>query len=276
MILDYIVWTFDPVAFSLFGLEVRWYGVIFASIFGVGLYILGKMFKHEGLNDNSLADSIFWYVALGVFIGARLGHCFFYEPYYYLTHPLEILAVRDGGLASHGAAVCVPIALWILSRKKKISFWYIVDRVVVILAFGAVFIRTGNLFNSEIYGHPTTLPWGFIFANNGETLPKHPTQIYESLSYLILFITLFTYFWRKKGKIANGMLLGYFLIGCFGARFFIEFLKENQEGIDQHLKVLDMGQLLSIPLIIAGIVVLFLARKKKFGVGASSKTIAVK
>ncbi len=269
MILDYIIWTLDPVAFSIFGLEVRWYGVMFALVFGIGLYILNKMLKREG-SDPAIADSLFWYVAIGLFLGLRLGHCFFYDPMYYLTHPLKILAIREGGLASHGGAIGAIIAIWLLSRKKKISFWYLVDRVVVIAIFGGIFIRMGNLFNSEIYGHPTTLPWGFIFANNGETLPKHPTQIYEALSYLLIFIALFTYFWRKKGNIANGVLFGWFLIGCFGARFFIEFLKENQEGIDQQLKILDMGQLLSIPFIIAGIVILFLAHKKKFGVGISN------
>jgi prolipoprotein diacylglyceryl transferase len=262
MIQNYIVWTFDPVAFSLFGLEVRWYGVMFAVAFGLGLYILDKMLKREGA-PTAIVDNLFWYVAIGIFAGARLGHCFFYEPMYFITHPLEIFAVRDGGLASHGAAIGALIAIWLLARKKKLSFWYLVDRAVVLIALGGVFVRIGNLFNSEIYGHPTTLPWGFIFANNGEMLPKHPTQIYEALCYLILFVGLFCYYWKKKGHFNNGILLGWFFIGCFGARFIIEFLKENQEGIDQQLQNIDMGQLLSIPFIAAGIIILLLAHRNK-------------
>jgi prolipoprotein diacylglyceryl transferase len=262
MIKNYIVWTFDPVAFSLLGLEVRWYGIMFALAFGLGFYILNKMLKREGA-PTIIAENLFWYVAIGVFIGARLGHCFFYEPMYYITHPLEILAVRDGGLASHGAAIGTLIAIWLLSRKKKLSFWYLVDRVVVLIALGGVFVRMGNLFNSEIYGYQTPLPWGFLFANNGETVPKHPTQIYEALCYLILFAGLFFYYWKKRGHFNNGVLFGWFLIGCFGARFFIEFLKEHQEGIDQQLQNIDMGQILSIPFIIAGIIILLLAHRKR-------------
>ncbi|MDR1974241.1 MAG: prolipoprotein diacylglyceryl transferase [Bacteroidales bacterium] len=262
MELNYIIWTFDPVAFSIFGLEIRWYGIMFALAFGLGFYILGKMLKREQA-PQSIADSLFWYVAIGIFIGARLGHCFFYEPAYYLAHPLKILAVRDGGLASHGAAIGTLIAIWLLSHKKKLSFWYLVDRVVVLVALGGFFVRMGNLFNSEIYGTPTTLAWGFIFADNGETIPKHPTQIYEALSYLMLFAGLFYYYWKKKGHFTKGILFGWFLIGCFGARFIIEFFKEHQEGIDQQLQSIDMGQILSIPFIIAGIAILILARKNK-------------
>ncbi|MDR0619986.1 MAG: prolipoprotein diacylglyceryl transferase [Bacteroidales bacterium] len=262
MVENYIVWTFDPVAFSLFGLEVRWYGVMFALAFGLGFYILGKMLKHEGA-PVAIADSLFWSVAIGVFVGARLGHCFFYEPMEYIKHPLEILAVRDGGLSSHGGGIGMLITIWLLSRRKKLSFWYLMDRVVVIIAFGGVLIRMGNLFNSEIYGHATSLPWGFLFVRNHEAVPKHPTQIYEALCYFILFLGLFFYYWKKKGRFNTGILFGWFLTGCFSARFLIEFIKEHQEGIDQQLQSINMGQLLSIPFIVAGITILLLARKKR-------------
>lgn len=257
--LNYITWNFDPTAFTVFGLEIRWYGVMFVCAFLGGWFLLTKIFKKEG-KDPELSDILLWYVAIAIIIGARLGHCLFYEPSYYLSHPIEILKIRDGGLASHGAAICAPIALWMVSRRYKISFWYLLDRVVLTVALGAFFVRMGNLFNSEIYGHATTLPWGFIFERNGETLPKHPTQIYEALSYLILFFCLLGYYHHKKGKIRNGSLFGWFLIGCFGMRFLIEFLKEVQVEWESAY-TLDMGQMLSIPFILIGIIVLILSKR---------------
>lgn len=261
--LNFIHWNFDPVAFTVFGLEIRWYGVMFMLTFLFGWWILNRIFKREGRNPE-LADVLLWYVAIAVIIGARLGHCLFYDPQYYLSHPVEILKIRDGGLASHGAAISIPIALWLVARKYQVSVWYLLDRVVLVVALGGLFIRTGNLFNSEIYGHATSLPWGFIFERNGETLPKHPTQIYEALTYFAIFIILFSYYWRKKGKIPSGELFGWFLILCFGMRFMIEFLKEVQEEWESAY-LLDMGQMLSIPFVLLGIVVLILAKKGVLG-----------
>ncbi|MDE7073064.1 MAG: prolipoprotein diacylglyceryl transferase, partial [Bacteroidales bacterium] len=163
--LNFVIWNFNPLAFSLFGLEIRWYGIMFALTFITGWFILNRMMKQEGRNPE-IADVLLWYVAIAVIIGARLGHCLFYDPAYYLSHPVEILKIRDGGLASHGAAISIPIALWLVSRKYKLSFWYLLDRVVIVVALGGLFIRTGNLMNSEIYGHVTSLPWGFIFVHN--------------------------------------------------------------------------------------------------------------
>lgn len=228
-----------------------------------GWWILNRIFKREGRNPE-LADVLLWYVAIAVIIGARLGHCLFYDPQYYLSHPVEILKIRDGGLASHGAAISIPIALWLVARKYRVSIWYLLDRVVLVVALGGLFIRTGNLFNSEIYGHVTSLPWGFIFERNGETLPKHPTQIYEALTYFAIFLILFSYYWRKKGKIPSGELFGWFLILCFGMRFLIEFLKEVQEEWESAY-FLDMGQILSIPFVLLGIVVLILSKKGLLG-----------
>ena len=261
--LNFIHWNPDPVAFTVFGLEIRWYGVMFTITFLCGWWLLNRMFKQEGRNPE-LADTLLWYVALAVIIGARLGHCLFYDPQFYLSHPVEILKIRDGGLASHGAAISIPIALWLVARKYRVSVWYLLDRVVIVVALGGFFIRMGNLFNSEIYGHVTNLPWGFIFERNGETLPKHPTQIYEALTYLCLFFLLGAYYKRKKGKVRNGQLFGWFLIGCFGMRFLIEFLKEVQEEWELAY-ALDMGQMLSIPFILLGIVVLVLSRKGILG-----------
>ena len=236
---------------------------MFMLTFLCGWWILNRVFKREG-RDPELADVLLWYVAIAVIIGARLGHCLFYDPQYYLSHPVEILKIRDGGLASHGAAISIPIALWLVARKYRVSVWYLLDRVVLVVALGGFFIRMGNLFNSEIYGHATSMPWGFIFERNGETIPKHPTQIYEALTYLCIFIILFSYYWRKKGNIRNGQLFGWFLVACFGMRFLIEFIKEVQEEWEQAY-ILDMGQMLSIPFFLAGIAILILSRKKMLG-----------
>lgn len=257
--LNYIIWNINPVAFSLFGLEIRWYGVLFAVAFLLGWWILARMLKREG-QKTEMADVLLWYVAVAVIIGARLGHCLFYEPQWYLSHPLDILKIRDGGLASHGAAIGILIALWLVSRKYKTSVWYWLDRVVIPVALSGFFIRMGNLMNSEIYGHVTSLPWGFVFVREAETLPKHPTQIYEALCYLLLFAALLFHFWKKKGQVRNGQLFGWFLVGCFGARFLIEFLKEVQVSWENgHL--LDMGQILSVPFILGGIAILIASHK---------------
>ncbi|GHV33879.1 prolipoprotein diacylglyceryl transferase [Bacteroidia bacterium] len=260
--LNYITWNMNPSAFHIFGIEIRWYGVLFACAFLVGFYLLRYILKKEGKPDK-LADSLLYYVLFSVIIGARLGHCLFYEPEYFLTHPLKIITgFREGGLASHGAAIGIIVALILVARKYKLSFWYLVDRVVIMVAIGGFLIRTGNLFNSEIYGNVTHLPWGFIFERNHEILPKHPTQIYEGLSYLLLFFFMMWYYLKKKRQPKDGIIFGIFLIGCFGMRFLIEFVKENQEIWEDNM-LLNMGQILSLPFVILGIVVLILGIKEK-------------
>lgn len=262
-LLSFITWSADPTAFQIFGFEIRWYGVLFALSFASGYFILASMLKREKAPE-FLVDTLLWYVVVAVVIGARLGHCIFYEPSYYLTseHFIEILYIRDGGLASHGAAFAIIFALYLVARKYKLSYWYLLDRVVVVVALAGFFIRTGNLMNSEIYGTVTTMPWGFLFVREGELMPKHPTQIYEALSYLILFICLFSTFWKNRGKVKEGILFSWFLIGCFGMRFLIEFIKESQEAWEDAFS-LNMGQILSIPFIITGIVLLVLIHKNK-------------
>ena len=194
-----IPWDVNPEIFRIGSFAVRWYGLLFASGFLFGYMIMLKIFKNENLND-ALLDKLTLYMALGVIIGARLGHCLIYEPEYYLAKPLEILKVWKGGLASHGGAAGILIATgWFAWKEKKNWFW-ILDRVSIVVALAGFFIRMGNLMNSEIYGVETTLPWGFVFLRNGETAPKHPTQIYEGLAYLLIFILLYRIYWRKIGR----------------------------------------------------------------------------
>lgn len=210
------------------------------------------MLKSENVNPKWL-DSLFFYLIVATVIGARLGHVFFYGWEYYSSHPEEIFMIWKGGLASHGGAIGIILAMYIHSRVvTRRSILWTLDRVAVPTALAGAFIRLGNLMNSEIYGIQTSLPWGFIFERNGETLPKHPTQIYEAISYLIAFALLMYLFWRTKSKDKPGMLMGAFFILIFVPRLLIEFIKEDQEAFEAAM-TLNMGQWLSIPFILAGI-----------------------
>jgi prolipoprotein diacylglyceryl transferase len=256
MILSSIVWNINPEILPLGKLAIRWYGILFAAGFVFGYFIIGKMFKAEKLPAKML-DTITTYMVIGTVVGARLGHCFFYEPAYYLSNPWKILMVWEGGLASHGAAIGILLSLWIFSRKVKKPYLWTLDRIVIVVALAGFFIRMGNLMNSEIYGGETSLPWGFIFVRAGETLPKHPTQIYEALSYLAIFGILYAIY-LKVGpkKLKTGMIFSLFLILLFSVRFLIEFIKEPQVAFEESM-ALNMGQLLSIPFVLVGIVLLF-------------------
>jgi prolipoprotein diacylglyceryl transferase len=220
-----------------------------------------KMFRNEGYDD-ALLDKLTIYMAIGTVIGARLGHCLFYQPDYYLKNPLEILKVWHGGLASHGAAIGILIALGIFVAKEKKGYFWVLDRIAVVVALAGFLIRMGNLMNSEIYGVETTLPWGFVFLRNDERVPKHPTQIYEGLTYLLTFFLLFRMYWKKKGDVYQGLLISIFLIIVFTSRFLIEYVKEPQVDFEYTMK-LNMGQLLSIPFIIMGIAGIWLSLKVK-------------
>lgn len=261
MELQIIPWNVDPEIFRIGNFAVRWYGLLFASGFVIGYYIMKTIFKNEGFGDATL-DRLTVYVAIGTIVGARLGHCLFYEPAYYLARPLEILKIWHGGLASHGAAIGIPLALWLFARKERKPFIWAIDRVVIVVALAGVLIRLGNLMNSEIYGVETTLPWGFVFLRNGETAPKHPTQIYEALAYLITFGVLMRIYWKNMGKQKPGLLFGVFLIMVFGFRFFVEYVKEDQVAFEAGMK-LNMGQWLSIPLVLIGIAILIWAYRHK-------------
>jgi len=261
MTLQIIPWDVNPEIFRIGNFAVRWYGLLFASGFLFGYYIMRSMFRNEGLKDETL-DRLTVYVAIGTILGARLGHCFFYEPAYYLSHPLEILKVWHGGLASHGAAIGILLALWLFVRKERKPYIWVIDRLVIVVALAGALIRLGNLMNSEIYGVETALPWGFVFLRNGENAPKHPTQIYEALAYLLTFVLLLRLYWKNKGRQTPGLLFGLFLILVFLFRFFIEYVKEDQVSFEAGMK-LNMGQILSIPFVIGGIVILIWAFRKK-------------
>ncbi|HLP71572.1 MAG TPA: prolipoprotein diacylglyceryl transferase [Bacteroidales bacterium] len=251
MHLSIIPWDVNPEIFRIGPLAVRWYGLLFASAFLFGYIIMNRIFKNENLGE-AVLDRLTIYMAIGVVAGARLGHCFFYEPSYYLQHPLEILAIWRGGLASHGAAIGILIALWLFVRKEHKDYLWILDRIAIVVALSGFLIRMGNLMNSEIYGNETTLPWGFVFLRNHEVAPKHPTQIYEGLAYLFIFFLLYRIYWSKKGEHLQGLLISLLCILVFTARFFIEFLKEDQVAFEANMK-LNMGQLLSIPFVLLGI-----------------------
>lgn len=230
---------------------------MFALGFILGYIIMGKIFKTEHIAPKVL-DTLTTYMVIGTVIGARLGHCLFYEPGYYLSNPILILKIWEGGLASHGAAIGILLALFLFSRKVKKPYLWILDRIVIVVALAGFCIRMGNLMNSEIYGTETTLPWGFIFARENEIVAKHPTQIYEGLLYLLIFFVLY-YIYRKNTKdLKTGYIFGLFLILLFSVRFIIEFIKEPQVGFEASM-ILNMGQILSIPFILTGVFILIRA-----------------
>jgi phosphatidylglycerol:prolipoprotein diacylglycerol transferase len=265
MILTTITWTAQPEIFHAGSFAIRWYGILFALGFAFGYIIMLRFFKKEKI-PVKLLDQLTTYMVIATVIGARLGHCLFYEPAYYLSRPLEILKVWQGGLASHGAAIGILLAVYIFARKNKVSYWWAMDRIAVVTALAGFFIRMGNLMNSEIFGRPTTLPWGFIYANASDPAqrlqPRHPTQIYEGLAYLLIFVILMVIYFRKNGKPREGSLISLFLVLVFSARFFIEFLKEPQVGFEETMS-LNLGQLLSIPFVLAGSAGLYLIFRKK-------------
>jgi len=259
-LLNYIHWNVSPEIFNLGPLSIRWYGLLFATGFLIGYYIGEKMFRSEGVPQKWI-DSLFFYIIIATIIGARLGHVFFYGWDYYSQNPGEILKIWHGGLASHGGAIGIIIAMLIYSKKvTKRNILWTIDRIVVPTALVAAFIRTGNLMNSEIYGVQTSLPWGFIFERNNETVPKHPTQIYEALTYLISFGVLIYLYLKTRSRYKQGLLTGVFFIFIFATRFFIEFIKEDQEAFEAGM-ALNMGQWLSIPFVLLGIFLIVRAVK---------------
>jgi prolipoprotein diacylglyceryl transferase len=263
-----IEWDVSPYIFDAGFFKFRWYSMMFVLSFVFGMIIYKKMIIREK-KPLALWDNILIPVFIGALLGARLGHCLFYQPDYYLfSHFWEIfIPIKNGqlsgfeGLASHGAAIGILLGLYYYSRKNKVPYLWVLDRIVITIALAGFFIRMGNLMNSEIYGHETGLPWGFIFKQRGEDFPRHPSQIYESISYLIIFIFLYLIYLKKRPPFRDGVIFSLFLILLFSARFFIEFLKEVQVDFEENLP-LDMGQWLSIPLIAAGFVLLIFLYKK--------------
>lgn len=273
-----IVWNVSPTLFHLGNIEVRWYGILFACAFVICYLLLKRMFLKEKV-DVLYLDKLTFYCFIAVLIGARLGHCLFYDFSYYSHHIIEMLLpiheTAEGwkfsgyqGLASHGGAIGIIIALILYSKKTQIPFMWVVERLVIAICFGGASIRLGNLMNSEIYGLPTSLPWGFVFVRDNQTIPCHPTQLYEALSYITIGVIL--YIILSKKKVHQGMIFGIFLTALFGVRFLLEFLKNNQESWENALPI-DMGQILSIPFIVVGVVFIVLAWKKDLG-----KTLDIK
>ena len=264
----FVNWSVDPEIIGIGALSLRWYSVLFVSGFILGWYIFKWFFKREGV-PVTLLDPLLYTLIIGTIVGARLGHCLFYQPDYYLGSWegfWEIFMPWKGGLASHGGTIALIIAMvWFArhyGRKHDFDFLWILDHLAIAVCFAACFIRLGNLFNSEIYGDVTSLPWGFVFELRGETLPKHPTQLYEAFSYLILGIVLILLYKYRLPKMYRGTFIGLFFIGCFGSRFLIEFIKEPQVGFESEM-ALNMGQWLSIPFVLLGIGLLIYSFVKK-------------
>ena len=261
-------WHVQPEIFHIGSLGIRWYSLLFVSGFILGWYIFKWFFKREKI-DLNLLDPLLYTLLICTIVGARLGHCLFYQPDYYLGSWQgfwEIFMPWKGGLASHGGTIALILGMWWFGRhygrKNGFDFVWLLDHLAIAVAFAAFFIRLGNLFNSEIYGNVTDLPWGFVFENRGETEPKHPTQLYEGFTYLLLgFVLLALYKWRLD-KTWRGTFIGIFLTVCFGSRFLIEFIKEPQVEFEKAM-ALNMGQLLSIPFVLLGIGFLVYAYTKK-------------
>jgi len=270
----FINWNPNPIVFQLnipdaipfIGgnvLAPRWYGVLFALAIVVGYWIMGKVFKREK-KDPEIMDNMLVYMVLGTIIGARVGHCLFYEPAYYLSHPISILKIWEGGLASHGAGIGILFSFYLFSRKYKMDFFWIMDRMAMLIALSGLFIRTGNLINSEICGKPTDLSFGFIFEALGEDFARHPSQLYEAAGYSVIFvILLLLYVYTNAGNL-RGMLVGLGLVLVFGFRIAIEFTKEVQVDFEKGM-ILDMGQWLSVPFVLGGIALIYysLTNRKK-------------
>ena len=262
MTLNFIHWNLDPEIINVFGISIRYYGLFFVSGLILSIYILGWIYKRENIPPEHL-EKLSIYSMIGIIVGARLGHCLFYEPSYYLSHPLEMILpitfpsgggvkfIGFQGLASHGGALGELIALYFYSRKTKHSIVDTLDLTAVVAGLAGVFIRLGNFMNSEIIGMPTTKPWGVIFERV-DNLPRHPTQLYEAISYFIIFAIMMILYKKMRDKLKNGLFFGLLLVLIFTARFIIEFVKEDQVGFEDGM-TFNMGQLLSLPYIAVGI-----------------------
>lgn len=270
--LAFITWDVSPIIAQLGPFTLRWYGLLFAAGFIIGSFILTHVYKSEKVSPRWV-DVITVYMLVGTVLGARLGHVLFYDPDYYLAHPVEILKIWEGGLASHGATLGILLATWLFARNNRFDYLWVLDRIVIVVATGGMCIRLGNLMNSEIIGKQTDVPWAFKFVRYNEihheltSVPNelhHPTQIYEALFCLFLFVLLYALWNRFKAATPRGLLFGLFVTLLFSFRFLVEFLKENQEGFESTwaLAPLNMGQVLSVPLVLVGLWVLFTAGRR--------------
>ena len=268
-----ITWDIDPVLIHFGNGGLRWYGLLWAIGIYAAWFINDRMYKHEHCPEN-WSTYFFFYITIGAFVGSRIGHCLFYgwqdgvNPY--LEHPLRMLEVWKGGMSSHGGAIGIIIAAWLLNKyrfsrypKFKTSWIWILDRLCIGVCLTGALIRLGNLMNSEIYGGPTSLPWGFIFVRDGQTEPCHPTQIYEMIYLLVAFAVTLPLYLKTDARKREGLLLGVFLIIVFFTRFMLEFIKNDQEAFEAG-HVLNMGQILSIPFVVLGIFLIIRAYRKSY------------
>ena len=253
-----MIWNIDPVAISFLGLKVHWYGILFALAIISGLQTMKVIYRKEKMPIEHLYDQLF-NLLIGIFLGARLMECLFYHPQYYWNNPLNIFAVWEGGLASHGGALGVLVVVFLYTKKYKVSFLWLFDRVAISMAIFAFFVRLANFINSEILGIPTDLPWAVTFQRV-DMLPRHPVQLYEAFTFLGIFVLL-VFIYNRSKIIHKGSLLGLFLILTFIARFLLEYFKERQAFYANEL-ALSVGQLLSIPFIIVGVFLLVRAISK--------------
>jgi len=262
MIFNYINWNVDPEIINVFGISIRYYGLLFVSGLILCIYILRWIFRRENIPQEFL-EKLSIFGVIGIFVGARLGHCLFYEPLYYFAHPLEmILPIQSlpaggykfsgyQGLASHGGVLGLLIALYFYSRKTKHSMIDTIDLIAVVAVLEFGFIRLGNFMNSEIIGIPTTKPWSVIFERV-DNVPRHPAQLYEAISYFIIFTIMMILYKKMRDRLKNGFFFGLATVLCCTARFIIEFVKENQVGFEDGM-TFNMGQLLSLPYLVVGI-----------------------
>jgi prolipoprotein diacylglyceryl transferase len=254
-----IHWNIAPEMISVGPFTVRWYGALFATSFFLGYRHCAGIFEAWKLPQRAL-DRLFLHVFLGTLVGARVGHCLFYEPSIYLREPWRIPMIWEGGLASHGAAVGIILSLlWYGKREPKLGALWGLDCIAVPIALSGALIRLGNFFNSEILGKPSEMPWSVVFERV-DAVPRHPAQLYESFTYLVIWFILKAVARKPWAKIGGGALFGSFLALIFGTRFFLEFFKENQVGFEQDL-ALNMGQMLSFPLVMFGAWLVLRAKK---------------
>lgn len=264
-----INWNLDPVIYWITDtFPLKYYGLFFITGILLANYVAKRIYIKENIPVKNL-EKLFIYIVVGIVLGARLGHCLFYEPLYYFQNPLEILLpikkIGDSyqftgfqGLASHGGGIGALTAIGIYCKKYKTNFLWVLDRIAIVTPIVAVFIRLGNFMNSEIYGKPTNGNWGVIFQRD-DLIPRHPTQLYEAFLYLLIFgVLMFTYKKMFKEK-SNGLIFGVLLVLVFSARFIIEFFKENQVGFEDGMTI-NMGQILSIPFIIVGLILIFIKK----------------
>lgn len=258
----YINWDVDSEIINIGGFPIKYYGLLFAAGLLLSMAILKKIYKKENLSD-SAHEALLLYGIIGIFVGARLGHCFFYDFDYYSKNIIEIILpikktitgaykfVGFSGLASHGGTVGLIISLYLYSKKYKIKYLKVLDLIAIVAPLGAAFIRLANLMNSEMIGNPTTMPWGFIFKRV-DTIPRHPAQLYEAIAYFIIFLVLVIIYKTKNITIGNGFYFGIAITLIFTMRILIEFVKIDQVAFEEGMK-LNMGQILSIPFILIGL-----------------------